>query len=716
MKPIIAIRPPPEQAEFSVSAEQEAVTVNPCSSSTSAYSVSILEHAVNPKQKDLNSYISYEFPYVYGHKARDLDELSRDHVEPLLLGCLQGESAAVVAYGETGSGKSYLCGTEALKCPNQWQGSLGCYVSRRIFEMAKECKLEDFHVECSMIEIYKESLSKEQVYDLLDGYQRKKIARSYAAVSSHEILSSEGLLVKLREGSLLRNTDRTDGNVRSSRSHAIFTIQITHVEQGPFGEKRKIRGKLMICDLAGAESASGWPQSQQHKQGSGINVGLSALQTVINDIAVNGKTVQYRMSRLTYELRSALGSSESGEGCNAIFIGCIRPLASTRTLNTLKYIKDASKIKNVVSKNIQLDTEVKNCKQCKVLQKKLDMFTGKQSGKNVVILNSSEYEGIISQIETEKARVLALEEVLKKADADHESLVMENEKIRRRMEQLETNKKECADVFAFPTTPVPRSVELVADLHESTEGLQVDKPGIIALGVAPVISAASSSVFEGEKYLDPEEVCIPFEESNLEDVNWHALLGLVESKMIQGAQNSLALNDVSSDEGINRLKKERSALMMSLKVYNEYLGMAREEADTARDAFQQVYSQFQRAAREKMQYVELSAKYMQALDMSQNDVLELQHEVDVLRSPLLTETTPPGNRHEGIWSRIIKRYRQQHNDQANTPLEINEPIVVSLEKKEVDNSQEDQEAEESKVTSDVKPHPIQLNEHNMDDD
>lgn len=100
------------------------------------------------------------------------------------------------------------------------------------------------------------------------------------------------------------NTDRTDGNARSSRSHAIFTVRVQHTGIGADGRQQLVRGRLLLVDLAGAENASAAEAgSVAQKQGAGINVGLGTLQQVIADVAKTGKSAKYRDSNLTYLLK-----------------------------------------------------------------------------------------------------------------------------------------------------------------------------------------------------------------------------------------------------------------------------------------------------------------------------------------------------------------------------------------------------------------------------
>ena len=143
-------------------------------------------------------------------------------VEPLLLAALKGESGAIIAYGATGSGKSFVMGTEALRPEMPWSNSVGQYVPRRLWQLATDQGLA-LTVQCAMVEVYRENRN-EQLFDLLS-MGRRRVELSDPGLW-HATPDAAALTERLVEGSLLRNTDRTDGNSRSSRSHAIFIIKV----------------------------------------------------------------------------------------------------------------------------------------------------------------------------------------------------------------------------------------------------------------------------------------------------------------------------------------------------------------------------------------------------------------------------------------------------------------------------------------------------------
>lgn len=585
---------------------------------------------------------TFGFRHLYGFGGKDLELLCTDQVEPLIVGCVQhGEPAAIIAYGETGSGKSYVSGTQNIATEHVWQGSIGSYLCDRVFGIAKELQLKDIEVECSMIEIYKESLGKEKVYDLIDGFNRTKIEKYVSARHNHAVASSEELYDKLRQGSMLRNTDRTDGNIRSSRSHAIFTVSITHSKDS----NTVCKGKFLLVDLAGSESATqGDSGAQQKRQGTGINVGLLALQTVINDVSTTGSSVNYRMSRLTYDLRHALGGGADCDGYRCVFIGCISPFKSSlRTIHTLKYMKCVTNIKNIVQKNV-IDMGNARCKTCRKLEKvikELKSSMAKEEGKKgtFVVLRKDEHSQLLECMERDRSRIIALQEVIKVADKNQDLLEARYRDLRLELEACQDNAKPLNSSPGKPLAPITPSMP---------------RPRLSAMSIDPLMSIAEIRNDDIDAELSLEDLCLG-DESNLEPSDYSALVKII------GSQQPYVSNHVNSGDPqqnfIETLLWQRNVLFKALHVYNGYLGGAKEERDIAETAHKQCLQLLSQAVKEKVQYVELAGQFSTALDISQADVSELQNELQNLKSPNLA--ADGGHVMANIFMRLFSRRRGQ---------------------------------------------------------
>ncbi len=179
------------------------------------------------------------------------------------------------------------------------------------------------------------------------------------------INSVEDLLNALDFGSSIRQTDATAINAKSSRSHAVFSLNLVQrrnkAQQMSHQEKRysmpvdalslsdnwvTVDSKLHFVDLAGSEQLKNTQASgKRAKEGISINAGLASLGKVISQLSSRqaGSHVSYRDSKLTRLLQDSLGG-------NAItyMIACVTPAEFhlSETLNTVHYAQRARAIQS----------------------------------------------------------------------------------------------------------------------------------------------------------------------------------------------------------------------------------------------------------------------------------------------------------------------------------------------------------------------------------
>jgi chromosome segregation ATPase len=176
------------------------------------------------------------------------------------------------------------------------------------------------------------------------------------------ITSIEDLLNALNFGSSIRQTDATAVNARSSRSHAVFSLNLVQKKGQAFTsakDKRRsmpleafsgsenwitVDSKLHFVDLAGSERLKNTgAYGERAKEGISINAGLASLGKVIAQLSSRspGTHISYRDSRLTRLLQDSLGG-------NAItyMVACINPAEFhlSETLNTVQYAQRARAI------------------------------------------------------------------------------------------------------------------------------------------------------------------------------------------------------------------------------------------------------------------------------------------------------------------------------------------------------------------------------------
>ena len=223
-----------------------------------------------------------------------------------------------------------------------------------------------------ILQIYNEQLRDLLVPNTVAAHERMTVAiredkgRIFmTGLHQVDINSVDDLLSALNFGSSIRQTDSTAINAKSSRSHAVFSINLVQRKNkaaNPMREKRfsmpveamsgaedwvTVDSKLHFVDLAGSERLKNTGASgDRAKEGISINQGLASLGKVISQLSTrhNGTHISYRDSKLTRLLQDSLGG-------NAItyMIACVTPAEFhlSETLNTVQY---AQRARNIQSK------------------------------------------------------------------------------------------------------------------------------------------------------------------------------------------------------------------------------------------------------------------------------------------------------------------------------------------------------------------------------
>jgi kinesin family protein 4/21/27 len=231
---------------------------------------------------------------------------------------------------------------------------------------------KNWSLKATYVEIYNEQLRDLLIPDHVPAHERGSVTIRedvkgniiLTGLRQIEINSVEDLMNALNFGSTLRQTDATAINARSSRSHAVFSLNLVQrTRKLPTAQENKrfsmpVEGltgsetwvttdsKLHFVDLAGSERLKNTgAQGDRAKEGISINAGLAALGKVISQLSSRqaGSHVSYRDSKLTRLLQDSLGG-------NAItyMIACVTPpeFHLSETLNTVQYAQRARAIQS----------------------------------------------------------------------------------------------------------------------------------------------------------------------------------------------------------------------------------------------------------------------------------------------------------------------------------------------------------------------------------
>lgn len=296
--------------------------------------------------------------------------------DPLLDHVFDGYNVCMFAYGQTGSGK-----THSIMGKEEDPGLMHQFVVNlfnRIEYMTRR-KSVRVKVECSYYEIY-----NEKIHDLLSNDSRTPLrVREHPTtgpyivdLSTIECTSYHDVLYWIGIAQKRRLTACTNMNQKSSRSHTIFTLNITQDRELDDEFTQSIASKVNIVDLAGSErvhavNASG----ERMKESVLINKSLLTLGKVITQLAeydfVKGTSnsyIPYRESVLTWLLKESLGGNSK-----TTMIATVSPanVHVDETLTTLRYAATARRVVNIVKINEdpkirrirELESEVEVLKQ-----------------------------------------------------------------------------------------------------------------------------------------------------------------------------------------------------------------------------------------------------------------------------------------------------------------------------------------------------------------
>ncbi|KNC54455.1 uncharacterized protein AMSG_12354 [Thecamonas trahens ATCC 50062] len=264
---------------------------------------------------------------------------------PLVLAALSGVNGCLFAYGQTGAGKTYsMMGVESAP------GVVPLLLDALFAALDRNANPV---VVASYLEIYNEELM-----DLLQPRSGGPLAvREHPArgvfvqgLARVGVTSAADAGRLLSEGSKMRSVAATAMNASSSRSHAVFMLDVS-VDHPASGQR--VNAKLNLVDLAGSErQAKTGTTGARFKEAVAINSSLSALGNVISALskaAAKGskpKHVAYRNSVLTRLLQQSLGGNS-----RTAMLAAVSP-AHTNFEETLSTMRFAKRVRAISTKPV----------------------------------------------------------------------------------------------------------------------------------------------------------------------------------------------------------------------------------------------------------------------------------------------------------------------------------------------------------------------------
>ncbi|KAJ9458983.1 Kinesin-like protein Klp98A [Diplonema papillatum] len=300
-----------------------------------------------------------------------------------------GYNSCLLAYGQTGSGKTH----SMMGSPDD-EGIIP-RLCKELFQIVDEQRLDPkntgttYKVSLSFLEIYNEkvkdllAVQKGEPADLMHHGEEAKAKHErdfkdlrirqhptkgpfVEGLSESEVTGWNECSQMIAHGFAARTTKATAMNAVSSRSHAIFKLELTQSMKTKGGPTKQVHtvSSINLVDLAGSERASRThAKGDTLVEGIAINQSLTVLRKVIEALMDNGlkmreckskgtpfvpKPPPYRESTLTWLLSESFGGNSK-----TMMIAAASPHESNaeETLQTLKYALKTREIVNTVTRN-----------------------------------------------------------------------------------------------------------------------------------------------------------------------------------------------------------------------------------------------------------------------------------------------------------------------------------------------------------------------------
>eukprot|EP00756_Hemistasia_phaeocysticola_P025903 Hpha_TRINITY_DN16030_c2_g2::TRINITY_DN16030_c2_g2_i1::g.120827::m.120827/K20196/KIF3B; kinesin family member 3B len=382
----------------------------------------LVQNSVTVQQAaDHGDFKTFCFDQIYNRDFTQKDIYLRT-THPVVESVLEGYNSTVFAYGQSGTGKTHTM-TGVIGTPEQ--GVIPNALTH-IFESiaAADPERVTHTVSVSFLELYN-GKCRDLLTDKKRNLELKENAHKLFFVKDLEKVVITGGMPQcmrlMEEGSHRRETGATQLNQDSSRSHSVFTVEITAFNREHEPPTTCV-SKLNLVDLAGSERQSKTgAEGDQLKEGSNINLSLSALGTVI-DVLVKGRGhIPFRSSPLTMLLKDSLGGSS-----RTVMFATVGPadMNTQETISTLRFADRAKRIKN--KPVLQMDPKdaliVSLREQIEALQARL--------GGAAEVVDSTRVDALeVELCELRNERDQALEDL-----EDARRLLRESEQARQRIE------------------------------------------------------------------------------------------------------------------------------------------------------------------------------------------------------------------------------------------------------------------------------------------
>jgi kinesin family protein 5 len=447
---------------------------------------------------------------------------------PVVEAVLGGANGAVLAYGMTGSGKTYSLMHVGSKPASSDRG----LVTRAAEEIFARARAEGPNVETRLavgfVQIY-----NEEVYDLLvDETERpggtttplRLVDRAGAAhcegASARVARSADDVLALLAAGRRRRKEANLKLNASSSRSHAIITFHVSRsfplsdvgrgVASAP--RERRFTSKLSFADLAGSERVRRTGASGARLTEAGfINKSLAALGNCVHILAERGSRddvghVPYRDSKLTRLLRDCFGN-----GCRtSLLVTCSPdPTHAGETTTTLRFGQRAMRVETVVKTQRVAEYRAavkRQASEVDRLQASLEdaLALARNAKAEAAAELERERRKIVAEAERERERRVAVARERLEEDAEAKARAMVRTVTQKVASMLDLERGRMTEAMASERAAADASEAKVAAETKAVAG-ERDRLAVALAATSEALDAALKRVAETEARLAESE-------------------------------------------------------------------------------------------------------------------------------------------------------------------------------------------------------------------
>ena len=349
----------------------------------------------------------FTFDYIFDQDSTQV-EIYLKAAKPSVESLLEGYNSTILAYGQTGTGKTYTMEGFTLVPFDDKRGLVPRVVEDIFLYINNKEKTKDikFLLRMSYLQIYNEYISDLLIPEKknLNIRENKKKGIYVEGLSEWLVNNPNDIYTLLGKGTDNRAIASTTMNEISSRSHAIFIITLEQeIHDDNNNSVIKRISKLNLVDLAGSERTRiTGAKGKQLEESKKINKSLSALGNVINALTEskgNISHIPYRDSKLTRLLEDSLGGN-----CITTLITMISPCQSfiNETLSSLCFAKRAKKIKNRPKINQRINRHQALIKQYEIILKNMK----EELVKKDEIINDNKLLKQINQLTEDRNNIL----------------------------------------------------------------------------------------------------------------------------------------------------------------------------------------------------------------------------------------------------------------------------------------------------------------------